>query len=117
MRTTRVTPTISPFLVAVGEIARDEDYTLNERKTRIMRRSACQRVTGLVVNDHLNVARARYDRLKATLHNCARNGPEAENRAKLPDFRAHLEGRIVWVENVNRARGERLRRMFEEVRW
>jgi hypothetical protein len=108
---------ITPFLAAVEDIARDEGYTLNERKTRIMRRSACQRVTGLVVNDHLNVARAGYDRLKATLHNCAKNGPQAENRANLPDFRAHLEGRIVWLENVNRARGERLRRMFEEVRW
>jgi len=105
------------FLAAVEDIAADEGYALNKRKTRIMRRSGCQRVTGLVVNDHLNVARADYDALKATLHNCAKNGPQAENRAGHPDFRAHLEGRVVWVENVNRARGERLRRMFEEIWW
>jgi hypothetical protein len=108
---------IKSFLAAVADIARDEGYTLNDRKTRIMRRGGCQRVTGLVVNDHLNVARAGYDRLKATLHNCAKNGPQAENRADLPDFRAHLEGRVVWMENVNRVRGERLRRIFEEIRW
>jgi hypothetical protein len=105
------------FLAAVEDIAADEGYVLNNRKTRIMRRSGCQRVTGLVVNDHLNVARADYDALKATPHNCARNGPQTENRAGHPDFRAHLDGRVVWVENVNRARGERLRRMFEEIRW
>ncbi len=108
---------IKPFLAAVEDIAAAEGYALNHRKTRIMRRGGCQRLTGLVVNDHLNVARAAYDRLKATLHNCARNGPQAENRANLPDFRAHLEGRVVWVENVNRSRGERLRRMFEEIPW
>ena len=108
---------IDSFLAAVEDIAGAEGYTLNHRKTRIMRRGGCQRVTGLVVNDHLNVARAGYDRLKATLHNCAKNGPQAENRADLPDFRAHLEGRVVWMENVNRLRGERLRRMFEEIRW
>ncbi len=108
---------IKPFLAAVEDIAAAEGYALNHHKTRIMRRGGCQRVTGLVVNDHLNVARAAYDRLKATLHNCARNGPQAENRANLPDFRAHLEGRVVWVENVNRSRGERLRRMFEEIPW
>jgi len=108
---------IKSLLAAVEDIAGAEGYTLNHRKTRIMRRGGCQRVTGLVVNDHLNVARAGYDRLKATLHNCAKNGPQAENRANLPDFRAHLEGRVVWVENVNRARGERLRRMFDEIPW
>jgi len=105
------------FLAMVAKIARDEGYALNRRKTRIMPRSGCQRVTGLVVNDHLNVARADYDALKATLHNCCKNGPQAENRAGHPDFHAHLEGRVVWVENVNRARGERLRRMFERIAW
>jgi len=108
---------IKPFLAAVEDIATAEGYALNHRKTRIMRRGGCQRVTGLVVNDHLNVARAGYDRLKATLHNCAKNGPQGENRANLPDFRAHLEGRVVWVENVYRSRGERLRRVFEEIKW
>lgn len=103
--------------VFLAAVAADEGYALNKRKTRIMRRSGCQRLTGLVVNDHLNVARVDYDALKATLHNCARNGPQAENRSGHPDFRAHLDGCIVWVENVNRARGERLRRMFEEIRW
>jgi hypothetical protein len=108
---------IKSFLAAVADIAHDEGYTLNHRKTRIMRRGGRQRVTGLVVNDHLNVARAGYDQLKATLHNCAKNGAQAENRANLPDFRAHLEGRVVWVENVNRRRGGRLRRLFEEIQW
>jgi RNA-directed DNA polymerase len=108
---------IRPFLAAVEDIAHAEGYRLNHRKTRIMRRGGCQRVTGLVVNDHLNLARAGYDRLKATLHNCTKNGPQAENRAHHPDFRAHLEGRVVWAENVNRVRGQRLRRMFEEIRW
>jgi hypothetical protein len=108
---------IDSFLAAVEDIARAEGYTLNHRKTRIMRRGGCQRVTGLVVNEHLNVARAGYDQLKATLHNCTKNGPQGENRSNHPDSRAHLEGRVVWVEQVNRVRGERLRRIFEEIRW
>lgn len=82
-----------------------------------MRRSGRQRITGLVVNNHLNIARADYDALKATLYNCVRNGPQPENRAGHPDFRAHLDGRVTWVENVNRARGERLRRMFDHIAW
>jgi hypothetical protein len=51
------------------------------------------------------------------LHNCIKNGPEAENRSGLRDFRAHLDGRVSWVESVNPQRAERLRRMFEAIRW
>jgi len=108
---------IGPFLASVKRIAAEEGYAVNHRKTRIMRRGGAQRVTGLVVNDHLNLPRADYDVLKATLHNCRKNGPQAENRTGHPKFRAHLEGRVVWAENVNPARGARLRRMFEKIRW
>jgi RNA-directed DNA polymerase len=108
---------VKPFLAAIEDIARSEGFVLNSRKTRIMRRGGCQRVTGIVVNDHINVPRAVFDQLKATLHNCRRHGPVAENRDGLRDFRAHLNGKVTWVENVNPARGERLRRMFDEIRW
>jgi RNA-directed DNA polymerase len=105
------------FLAAIKSIASDEGFVLNGRKTRIMRRGGCQRVTGIVVNDHVNVARTAFDELKAILHNCTKRGPDGENRAGLRDFRAHLDGRIAWVENVNPPRGQRLRRMFNEIRW
>ena len=108
---------IKPFLAGMEDIARSEGFVLNNRKTRIMRRGGCQRVTGIVVNDHINVPRAAFDQLKATLHNCRRHGPAAENRAGLRDFRAHLDGKVTWVENVNPARAQRLRRMFDEIRW
>jgi retron-type reverse transcriptase len=108
---------IKSFLAGIGDIAKSEGFTLNERKTRVMRRGGCQRVTGIVVNDHINVPRALFDELKATLHNCRRNGPVGENRAGLRDFRAHLNGKVTWVEHVNPARAERLRRMFNEIKW
>jgi RNA-directed DNA polymerase len=108
---------IKAFLAGVEDIARSEGFVLNSRKTRIMRRGGCQRVTGIVVNDHINVPRAVFDALKATLHNCRKKGPVVENRAGMRDFRGHLNGKVTWVERVNPARGERLRRMFDEIKW
>jgi len=108
---------IVAFLAAVRSIANDEGFALNSRKSRIMRRGGRQRVTGIVVNDHVNVSRTAYDELKAILFNCRKNGPDAENRAGLRDFRTHLDGRVTWVEHVNAARGQRLRRMFNAIRW
>ena len=108
---------IGRFLRSVEAIIGDEGYTVNDRKTRIMRNCGQQRVTGLVVNEHVNLPRADFDTLKATLFNCLRHGPERQNRTGHADFRAHLNGRVTWAENVNPGRGRRLRRIFERIEW
>ncbi|NNG05028.1 MAG: RNA-directed DNA polymerase, partial [Inquilinus sp.] len=108
---------IGSFLATVEEIIRAERFAPNRRKTRIMRRAGRQQVTGLVVNQHLNVPRPDYDRLKAILHNCARHGPAGQNRDGHPDFRAHLDGRVGWVQTVNPHRGLKLRLLFEAIAW
>jgi RNA-directed DNA polymerase len=105
------------FLGIVAQIATDEGYAINQRKTRVMPQSARQQVTGIVVNSHNNLARAEYDRLKAVLHNCARNDPEGENRDNHPDFRAHLNGRVTWAENINPHRARKLRALYEQIAW
>ncbi len=108
----------TPRLVALAaEIARDEGFLLNSAKTRVMPRSARQQLCGVVVNEHPNVTRHEYDLLKATLHDAARNGVDAANRAEHPDFRAHLLGRIAWVGQLNPPRGRRLRERFAAISW
>jgi hypothetical protein len=76
-----------------------------------------QRLTGLVVNQRLNLPRREYDTLKAILTNCRRHGAASQNRSGLPDFRAHLLGRIGWFRQVNPERGARLMDLFERVDW
>jgi RNA-directed DNA polymerase len=101
----------------VAEIADDEGFAVNADKTALRTRGSRQTVCGIVVNDHPNVPRVEYDRLRALLHNAARDGPAAHNRAGVPDFKAHVRGRIAWISAVNPVRGEKLRRMFEAVDW
>ena len=101
----------------VAEIAAEEGFAVNERKSALMTRAGRQRLCGLVVNEHPNVARDEYDRLKAILHNCAVRGPAGQNRSGTADFRAHLLGRVAWVEQVNPARGAKLRERFERIDW
>jgi hypothetical protein len=105
------------FLRALAVIAREEGFSINHAKSRLMPQHVCQSVTGLVVNQHINIRRKDYDRLKATLTNCVRNGPPTQNRDGHADFRAHLDGRVAWVERVNLRRGEKLRRLFDAIAW
>ena len=55
--------------------------------------------------------------LNATLHNCVRLGAATQNRDGVGDFRAHLDGRVGWVEQVNPRRGRKLRQMYDAIAW
>jgi hypothetical protein len=105
------------FLRAVGRIAAEEHHQLNRAKTTVRKASVRQQVTGVVVNSRTNAARGDFDALKATLHNCIREGPASQNRTGHADFRAHLLGRIGWMEFLNPLRGAKLRREFDRIRW
>ncbi|MEM9138377.1 MAG: reverse transcriptase family protein [Pseudomonadota bacterium] len=107
----------APILEVIAEIVADCGFRLNPAKTRIQRSGGRQMVTGIVVNSHLNVPRDAYDRLKATVHNCLRHGPDAQNRAGHPDFRAHLEGRIAWIAALNPRRAAKLYAVFDRIDW
>jgi len=105
------------FRATVAAIAREEGFAVNDRKSMLATQARRQRVCGIVVNQHLNVPRAEYDELKAILHNTAQRGPQVENRACVPEFRAHLLGRIAWVESLHPTRGAKLRNAFERISW
>lgn len=105
------------FSVHVAAIALEEGFTVHHRKTRMMREGVRQYLAGVVTNKHLNVIRRDYDVLKATLTNCVRHGAESQNREAQKDFRAHLAGRVSFVEMVNPARGARLREIFAQIAW
>ncbi len=99
------------------QIVRSERFRLNHRKRKVVRRGHRQLVTGVVVNAKPNIRRDEFDQLKAILHNCVKLGPASQNRDNHADFAAHLRGRIAFVRQLNPVRAEKLRRLFEQIRW
>ncbi len=108
---------VQRFATHVAAILDEEGFRVHHRKTRIMRQGVRQHLAGLVANRRMNVMRADFDRLKAILTNCVRLGPESQNRKAHPYFRAHLEGRVGFVETINPGKGRRLRGIFEQIQW
>jgi RNA-directed DNA polymerase len=108
---------VDRFSTHVAAILHEEGFAANHHKTRIMRRGVRQQLTGLVVNQRINVKRVDFDRLKATLTNCVRLGPESQNREAHPNFKEHLEGRIGFVEMANPEKARRLRKLWEQIVW
>ena len=105
------------FEAIATSVIRDEGFVLNRAKSAAQTSGGRQIVCGVVVNVRPNVRRTDYDLLRATLHNAARDGAAAQNRGQIPNFRAHLLGRISWVESLNPARGRKLREAFAQIDW
>jgi RNA-directed DNA polymerase len=105
------------FQAHVGAILLEEGFQPNPRKTRVMGQGVRQSLAGAVLNARPNLPRDDFDALKATLHNCLKHGPEGQNRAAHPDFRAHLLGRIAHVATLNLDRARKLKSMFDRVDW
>jgi hypothetical protein len=105
------------FQVQVCRIALEEGFEIHTRKSRFMRQGVRQQLLGIVVNAHPNLGREEYDRLKALLYNCVRLGPTSQNHDGHADFRNHLLGRIAHVALLNASRAQRLRALFQRIRW
>ena len=116
------TTDVSALLWRVRSVVGDEGLTVNEDKTRIMRRGRRHEVTGVIVNDKPAVAREEIRRLRAVLHQARRDGIAAARRpgldGQLPElgaFMSTLRGHIAWVQVVDREKGDRLRATLQAL--
>jgi retron-type reverse transcriptase len=108
---------IGYLLARIRHIARDEGFAVNEKKTRVLRPSSSQRVTGIVVNGaEPRIPRATVRRLRAILHQAEKTGIEAQNRDGHPDFANHLAGMLAWVRMVSPQQAEPLLAAWRRVR-
>lgn len=108
---------VERFSTHVAALLAEEGFHVHHRKTRIMRQGVRQYLAGLVTNQRVNVPRPDFDRLKALLTNCVRHGPHTQNREHHPAFRAHLEGRIAFLQGIHAEKATRLRAIFDRIQW
>ena len=95
----------------VEELTRQEGFTVNSRKFRVIRQSQQQRVTGIVVNDKLTVPRRERRRFRAILHNCRKHGVASQSGGRA-DFADYLRGFASYVHMVQPEEG---RQLLDEV--
>ena len=100
---------------AARRVIADEKFTVNVGKTRLQRRGGRQTVTGLVVNEVPSTPRELRRRLRAILHNAARDGLDAQNREGRDNYAAYLRGMIAYVGSANSQHGEALRAQFHRL--
>lgn len=81
------------FLGNLRRIVEDEGFRLNRAKTKVMRPSKAQVVTGVTVNETLGLSRTERRRIRAMIHRQGKPGasPSAEEQQALAGKLAYLD--------------------------
>lgn len=96
---------VGALLRAVRYIVSESGFIVHPDKTRILRDGNQKEVTGVVVNEKLNVDRKTLRRFRALLFQIERDGIEGKQWGTSPDLLASIEGYANFVAMVNPARG------------
>ncbi|MCA9067425.1 MAG: ADP-ribosylglycohydrolase family protein [Planctomycetaceae bacterium] len=106
---------VGRLLKSVRAILVDEGLTEHPSKTRIMRKSSRQEVTGVTVNEKPSLSRMEFRKLRAILHNAAKFGLESQNHEQHPNFENHLRGKVAFAAMVDPSKSAALWDAFHKA--
>ncbi|MBP0030484.1 reverse transcriptase domain-containing protein [Roseofilum sp. Guam] len=111
---------ITNIFKGVRSIVRSEGFTLHESKTRVMRKHQQQKITGIVVNQKLNISRKTLKRFRALLYQIEQEGFFGKHwgHYRNYDLLRFIEGFSNFVYMVNPDKGvlfvEQVKRIKEK---
>ena len=108
---------ICNILRRTESIVAHEGFTINEKKTRIMRGKSSQiEVTGIVVNERLNISKKTLKRFRATLYQILKDGPEGKRWGNSSNVMAAIQGFANFVAMVNPEKGNEFLERVREIK-
>ena len=97
-------------------IVEQEDFEINEQKTKVIRRYQQQEVTGIVVNEKLNVSREQLKKFRAVLYQIEKDGLEGHKWGQSEDIIASIEGFANFVSMVNPEKGAKFKEQINRIK-
>ena len=108
---------ICNILRRTESIVAHEGFTINEQKTRILRGKSSQlEVTGVVVNERLNLSKKELKRFRATLYQIEKDGPEGKQWGNSSDVMASIQGFANFVAMVNPEKGAQFQEQVQRIK-
>jgi retron-type reverse transcriptase len=96
-------------------IVAEEGFQLHPEKSRVMRNSAQQEVTGIVVNEKPSIDRKTLRRFRALLHRMERQGPEGCHWGNSPNVLSAAKGYANFVAMVDERKGRRYLEQIDRI--
>lgn len=105
---------VNRILWQARQIVENEGFTLHPDKIKVMRRNSRQEVTGVVVNEKLNVPRAKLKQFRAVLHRLETQGAAAVNFGQGQVLES-IKGFTHYVKMVNPEKGVALKAELDRI--
>lgn len=103
------------FMTKLNEIIKSEGFVINDKKTRTQNKAVRQKVTGITVNEKLNLQRTYIRKIRAALSNWEKHGYDKANakfasyypqekgflrNKTIPPMESVLDGKIMFLGMV-----------------
>lgn len=106
---------LTKILWGVRQIIKGEGFNLHPDKTRIMRKGVRQEVTGIVVNEKLNINGRELKKFRALLFQIEKDGIVGKKWDGSTNILAAIKGYAGFVNMVNSKKGAPLVRKVNEI--
>lgn len=104
----------------IEKIIAAEGFRINKKKTRVISSNKRQEVTGLVVNDKININRKFIKQLRTEIYFCKKYGVSGHMRKKgltYSNFKHYLYGKAYYIKMINREKGEKFLEELNDINW
>ncbi len=108
--------TVAWILKCVKEVIAEEGFILHPDKTAVMRSHRRQAVTGIVVNERMNVSRRDLRKFRSFLHHYEQEGAAAMTKKLRKDATQYAKGYWAFINMVNPERAEKILKKHEWLR-
>jgi RNA-directed DNA polymerase len=99
----------------LAPILTHEGFIIHPDKTRVLRKSQRQEVTGLIVNEKLGVPRDTLRKFRAALFQIEKDGPAGKKWGSTPDVIAAIKGFAEFVAMVNPEQGKKYKEQVARI--
>jgi retron-type reverse transcriptase len=106
---------VGRLLRQVGHVVEAEGFEVHPSKTRVLRSSRRQEVTGIVVNEQLGISRKTLRRFRALLHQIDKHGPKDKRWGPGSDLFSSIAGFANFVSMVSPDKGRALKAQVQAL--
>ncbi|BAZ08422.1 RNA-directed DNA polymerase [Calothrix sp. NIES-4071] len=97
-------------------IVTHEGFNINHDKTRVLRNTSQQEVTGIIVNNKLNISKKILKKFRATLHQIEQEGLQGKHWCNSHDTLAAITGFANFVAMVNPQKGAEFQQQVQNIK-
>ncbi|GJD18720.1 RNA-directed DNA polymerase (Reverse transcriptase) [Rivularia sp. IAM M-261] len=97
-------------------IVTHEGFNINHDKTRVLRNTNQQEVTGIIVNNKLNISKKVLKKFRATLHQIEQEGLQGKYWGNSHDTLAAITGFANFVAMVNPEKGAEFQQQVQRIK-